>query len=171
MGAHVVSFATRFGSAAVRDAPRASRSPARSAILAAATERYGRAPSTDRPPRNRWISRTVWSRWQRSHPLRVGGLRPAAAAAGGRPSHLSLGRASACRARTTCWRGLFDEVVVVGVGGGRAARRDAELGEDMAHVARHRLFADDEVLRDPPVGLASGEESKDLQLALGETGQ
>jgi hypothetical protein len=66
-------------------------------------------------------------------------------------------------------RQLFDEVVVIGVGGGGASRGDAEFGEDVADVAGDGLFADDEFLRDSPVGLASGEEEQDLQFALGET--
>ena len=64
---------------------------------------------------------------------------------------------------------LFDEVVIVGVGGGSTSRSDAKLGEDVAHVARHCLLADDELVGDSPVGFAPGEVAKDLQLALGET--
>ena len=61
-----------------------------------------------------------------------------------------------------------DQGVLVGVGGGRRAAREAQLHEDVAHVTRHGLLADPELLGDHAIGLACGDQAKDLDLACTE---
>ena len=46
------------------------------------------------------------------------------------------------------------EVVLEGVGGGRGSAREAELGEDVAHMPGHGLLADRQPVGDRPVGSA-----------------
>lgn len=55
-------------------------------------------------------------------------------------------------------RGSLGEAVVVGVGGSGAARRDADLREDVAEVAGDGLLADDQLLSDSAVGRAPSDE-------------
>src|SRR5437867_4017507 len=62
-----------------------------------------------------------------------------------------------------------DEVVLVGVRGGRGARGDPQLREDVAHVPVYRPLAEHELAGDGPVRRAPGDETKHLQLALGES--
>src|SRR4051812_30668516 len=67
-------------------------------------------------------------------------------------------------------RGMGDlthsqQAVLVGVGGGRGARGDAQLGEDVAHVAVDRPLAEDERGGDRAVGLPGGDAAQDLELA------
>src|SRR3954468_18485833 len=45
------------------------------------------------------------------------------------------------------------------------ARRRAELGEDVAQVRLDGLLAEEQLRRDLPVGLAGGDERRDLALA------
>ena len=61
-----------------------------------------------------------------------------------------------------------DQSGLVGVGGGRGARGDAELGEHVAHVAVHGALAEHELGGDRLVGLAGGNQPQDPQLALAE---
>ena len=44
--------------------------------------------------------------------------------------------------------------MLVGVGGSRGARRDPELGEDVAHVALDGFFAEHQLVRNGAVRLA-----------------
>src|SRR5688572_27204092 len=61
-----------------------------------------------------------------------------------------------------------DEAVLVGVGGRRGARGEAELGKNVAHVPRNRLLADHEIGGDAAVCLAGREQPQDLALAVRE---
>ena len=61
-----------------------------------------------------------------------------------------------------------EQSVLVGGGGGRGARGDAELGEDVAHVPVDGALAEHERGGDRLVGLAGGDQAQDLELALGE---
>src|SRR5688572_24995325 len=60
---------------------------------------------------------------------------------------------------------VLDDLVLVRVGGGRGARRDPELVEDVAHVPRDGLLADHELGSDRAVGLAGREQDQNLDLA------
>src|ERR671917_437971 len=60
------------------------------------------------------------------------------------------------------------EIVLVGVGRRGRARRDAELGEDVAHVAGDGPVADHELGGDLAVGPPRGDQGEHLQLAPGE---
>jgi hypothetical protein len=56
------------------------------------------------------------------------------------------------------------------LGGGLGAQGDAELAEDVAHVAIHSPHAEDELRDDRLVGLAGDEVAQHLELALSEVG-
>jgi hypothetical protein len=58
------------------------------------------------------------------------------------------------------------QVVAVGVVCGLGAVGDAGLVEDVAHVAVHRVEADDELVRYMPVALALSDEAQHFSLAL-----
>ena len=53
----------------------------------------------------------------------------------------------------------------IAVGGGRGARRHAELGEDVAHVSLDRALAEEQLRRNGLVGATGGDESQHLPLA------
>ena len=52
--------------------------------------------------------------------------------------------------------------------GGRGATTDTQLGEDVGQVPGHGLLAEVQLGRDPPVGLARGNEPQHLRLSLGQ---
>src|SRR4029453_83423 len=56
-----------------------------------------------------------------------------------------------------------DEVVLIGVRGGRGASGNAQLREDVAHVPVDRPIAEHELGGDRPVRRASGDEAQHLQ--------
>src|SRR4029078_8773787 len=66
------------------------------------------------------------------------------------------------------WVRPSDEVVVIGVGGRSGARRDAELREEVAHVAGDGPVADEELGGDGAVRLAPGDQDENLELASGQ---
>ena len=53
---------------------------------------------------------------------------------------------------------LSDELVLVGVGGGRRTRGHAQLDEDVADVPIHRPLAEDQLSGDVPRGSAGGDQ-------------
>jgi hypothetical protein len=59
------------------------------------------------------------------------------------------------------------QAVLVGVGGGRRPGGQAQLGVDVAEVARHRLLAQDQVGGDRAVGLAGRDQAEHLDVAGG----
>src|SRR5882672_8808383 len=61
-----------------------------------------------------------------------------------------------------------DEIMLERKRGRCRARRDAQLGVDVLHVAGDRVLADDEDGGDVAVGLPACEESQYLELARGE---
>jgi len=63
---------------------------------------------------------------------------------------------------------VSEQSLLVRVGGCRSARGDAELGEDVAHMAVDRALADHELSGDCLVGLACGNQPQYLQLSHGE---
>src|SRR5512145_2714034 len=83
-------------------------------------------------------------------------------------------RAGGRIARTTHRRGSAwvvlcrpaGQPVLVGPGGGRGPRRDAELGEDVAQVPGDGLVADEQLGRDLAVGPAPGHEPQHLGLPV-----
>ena len=72
------------------------------------------------------------------------------AACGDRGSGFCLVRVDSCASKPE--RTCSDQVVIVGVGRGRASRTEVEFCEDVAYVAGYGLFADVELVRDTAVG-------------------
>ena len=59
------------------------------------------------------------------------------------------------------------ESIPGGVGGGLGSIGGAGLTQDIAHVGGHRPDTDDQLFRDFPVGLASGDQAQYLHFPLG----
>src|SRR5437867_4260862 len=63
---------------------------------------------------------------------------------------------------------VSDEVALVGPGGGACAARSGKLVEDVADVAGHGFFADEQLFRDVSIRLAGRDQAEHLRLALAE---